>query len=91
MFYVYGAYNSKATINAEMVLTMCGKQHKVFILGEDYTIKQLLILVPGTNHLPHVYDGAKYVGGIKELIEYLDLRTPKPPSEGSSVDIMDNL
>jgi hypothetical protein len=73
MFYVYGAYNSKATDNVELVLSVCRKPYKIFILGEDYTVHQLLRLVPGTQHLPHVYDGLKYIGGVSDLFQYLDI------------------
>jgi len=77
MFYVYGAYNSKATDNVELVLSICRRPHKIFILGEDYTVHQLLRLIPDTKHLPHVFDGLKYVGGVGELLEYLEIDVPK--------------
>lgn len=71
MFYVYGAKNSKATETAENLLIMCQMNYKVFILGQGYTIAQLQKLVPGTDSVPHIYDGVNYVGGIKELYDYL--------------------
>ena len=71
MFYVYGAKSSKATETAENLLIMCQMNYKVFILGKDYTVAQLQKLVPETDSVPHIYDGVNYVGGIKELYDYL--------------------
>jgi hypothetical protein len=87
MFYVYGAYNSKATDNVELVLSVCRKPYKIFILGEDYTVHQLLRLVPGTQHLPHVFDGLKYIGGVSDLFQYLEIDvSKKQQSEEKKVD-----
>jgi hypothetical protein len=71
MFYIYGAKNSLATEKAENLLIICQKDYKTFILGKDYTIQQLHRLIPETNHVPHIYDGPKYIGGLKELYDYL--------------------
>jgi hypothetical protein len=71
MFYIYGARKSRATDQAENLLIVCQKQYKVFFLGEDYTINQLHRLIPNTKHVPHIYDGLIYVGGTKELYDYL--------------------
>ena len=52
---------------------------KLFILGEDYTREQLEKLIPGTTFVPHVYHNLNYIGGIKELHDYLydELRIEK--------------
>jgi len=71
MFYIYGSANSQATNRAENLLVVCKKKYKLFILGKDYTLQQLYRLVPDTEHVPHVYDGTKYIGGVKELYDYL--------------------
>lgn len=71
MFYIYGAKNSKATNTAENLVITCDKQYKLFILGRDYTVDQLQKLVPETDSVPHIFDGTKYVGGIKQLYDYL--------------------
>lgn len=71
MFYIYGAQKSQATTRAENLLIVCKKQYKVFILGKDYTVQQLHRLVPETECVPHVFDGTKYIGGVKELYDYL--------------------
>jgi len=86
MFYVYGAYNSKATNNVEMILSMCRRPYKVFILNEDYTLQQLLRLIPDTNHLPHIYDGLEYIGGVRELFEYLNVHVKQPSPGERGVD-----
>lgn len=71
MFFIYGAENSKACDKAEFMLYTLGVQYRLYIFGRDYTLKQLQRLIPGTETVPHIYHGAKYVGGIKELGEYL--------------------
>lgn len=71
MFYIYGAEKSHATNRAENLLVACKKKCKLFILGKDYTVQQLHILVPNTKCVPHIYDGTKYIGGVKELYDYL--------------------
>jgi hypothetical protein len=75
MYYIYGAKKSNATDKAENLLIVCNKQYKTFILGTDYTIDQLHRLIPGTETLPHIYDGTKYVGGLKDLYDYLYIAT----------------
>jgi hypothetical protein len=78
-YYIYGAVGSKATEKAEMLLTICRRQYKLFILGEDYTRAQLEKMIPGTNMVPHIYHGFNYIGGINELHDYLysELRIEK--------------
>lgn len=71
MFYIYGAKNSKATDKAEQLVVLCQKPYKLFILGTDYTVAQLQKLIPGTDSVPHVFDGVNYIGGTKELYDYL--------------------
>ena len=71
MFYIYGARNSNATDKAENLVIVCQKEFKTFIIGKDYTINQLQRLIPGANSVPHIYDGPKYIGGLKELYDYL--------------------
>ena len=70
-YYVYGAEGSRTTNKVETLLTVCRRQYRLFILGRDYTIEQLRILVPDTNFVPHIYHDTKYIGGIKELYDYL--------------------
>jgi hypothetical protein len=71
MYYIYGAEDSKTTWKVETLLTVCRRDYKLFLLGQDYTIAQLQKLVPDTNFVPHIYHGAHYIGGIKELYDYL--------------------
>ena len=70
-YYIYGAISSKATDKAELILTVARRPYKLFILGQDYTREQLEKLIPGTNIVPHIYHGFNYVGGVKELHDYL--------------------
>jgi hypothetical protein len=71
MFYVYGAQNSRATDRTELLLSVCRRPYKLFILGEDFSKDQLLKLIPETTFIPHIFENLNYVGGIKELYDYL--------------------
>lgn len=71
MYYVYGALNSKASEKAELLLTVCRKHYKFFVLGTDYTPAQLLKLVPETTVVPHIFEDTTYIGGVKELYDHL--------------------
>lgn len=71
MFFIYGADNSRACDKAEFLLYSTGLEYKIYVYGRDYTLKQLQRLVPGTDTVPHIYHGAKYIGGVKELFHYL--------------------
>lgn len=71
MFYIYGARESRATEKAEHLLIICQKHYKLFLFNEDFTYDQLQRIVPGTKVVPHIFDGFKYVGGVKELYDYL--------------------
>lgn len=71
MFFIYGAENSRACDKAEFMLYTLGLEYRLYIFGRDYTLKQLNRLIPGTTVVPHIYHGTKYVGGIKELTDYL--------------------
>jgi len=78
-YYIYGAVGSKATEKAELLLTICRRPYRLFILGEDYTRSQLDKLIPGTTFVPHIYHNLNYIGGINELHDYLydELRIEK--------------
>ena len=78
MYYVYGALNSKASDKAELLLSVCRKHYKFFTLGTDYTPDQLFKLVPETTVVPHIFEDAHYIGGIKELYDHLyDIKKAK--------------
>lgn len=70
-YFVYGAEGSRTTNKVEMLLSICNRQYRLFILGKDYTKDQLNILVPETDFVPHIFQDAKYIGGIKELYDHL--------------------
>ena len=71
MYYVYGAEGSRSTLRVETLLSVCRRDYRLFLLGKDYTIHQLQKLIPDTNFVPHIYHGAQYIGGVKELYDYL--------------------
>ena len=72
MFFVYGAENSAACDKAEFVLYSFGVEYRLFIYGRDYTLRQLERLLPGVKSVPQIYHGAKHIGGLRDLYEYLN-------------------
>jgi glutaredoxin len=71
MFFIYGAPNSKACEKAEFLLYTMNYEYRMYLYEIDYTLNQLQRLHPGTQTVPHIYYGTKYIGGVKELYEYL--------------------
>lgn len=71
MYYIYGAENSRASEKAEALLVVCRQHYKFFVLGRDYTPDQLRRLIPETNTVPHIFEDAKYIGGVRELYDHL--------------------
>lgn len=71
MFFIYGAYNSKACDKAEFILHTLGYNYRFYRLGKDYTLAQLERLIPGVKTVPQIYHGVNYIGGMKELYEFL--------------------
>jgi glutaredoxin len=71
MFFVYGANNSKACDRAEFLLCTLGYEYKIYRINVHYTLAQLERLVPGVKTVPQIYHGTQYIGGMKELNEFL--------------------
>ena len=71
MFFIYGASNSKACEKAELLLHATRSNYRFYLYGRDYTLNQLQRLVPGATTVPQIYYGTKYIGGIKELYDYI--------------------
>ena len=71
MFFIYGAPNSRACEKAEFLLYTMNYDYRMYLYGIHYTLNQLQRLQPGTQTVPHIYHGTKYIGGVKELYEYL--------------------
>ena len=46
-------------------------EHKVLTVGEDVTKEEMLNIVPNARTFPVVLDNGIFVGGLKELKEYL--------------------
>lgn len=72
MFFVYGADNSRACDKAEFILYSMGFDYRLYVFGRDYTINQLEKLVPGANSVPQIFHGTKYLGGVRELYDYVN-------------------
>ena len=71
MFFIYGAPNSRACEKAEFLLYTMNYEYRMYLYGIHFTLNQRQRLRPGTQTVPHIYHGTKYIGGIKELYEYL--------------------
>lgn len=71
MFYIYGADQSNATEKAENLLLICQQHYRMFRINEDYTIQQLQRIVPDATTVPQIFHGFKYIGGLKDLYDYL--------------------
>jgi glutaredoxin len=72
MFFIYGALNSKASERAEILLYAMQQEYRFYAYGRDYTLAQLRRLVPGADSVPQIFYGTQYIGGIKELYEYIN-------------------
>lgn len=71
MFFVYGKYNSKACDKAEFLLYTLGYEYRFYALGVDFTLDQFQRFMPGVNTVPQIFHNTDYVGGVKDLYEYL--------------------
>jgi glutaredoxin len=71
MFFIYGASNSKACEKAELLLHATRANYRFYVYGRDYNLSQLQRLVPGATTVPQIFYGTQYIGGIKELYDYI--------------------
>lgn len=71
MFFIYGSSNSKACEKVELLLHATRSDYRFYIYGRDYSLIQLQRLVPGATTVPQVFYGTKYIGGVKELYDYI--------------------
>jgi glutaredoxin len=71
MFFIYGAANSRACDRVEFILYTLGHDYRFYIYGKDYDLNQLQRLIPNCRTVPQIYYGTKYIGGLRELYEYL--------------------
>lgn len=87
MFFIYGALNSKACEKAELLLHAVRYDYRFYVYGRDYTLNQLQRIVPGATSVPQIFHGTKYIGGIKDLYDYIytsensDVRTRVGPQQ----------
>jgi glutaredoxin len=71
MFFVYGGHNSPASDKAEFILHALSYPYKFYVFRQDYTLNQLQKLVPNAKTIPHIFHGAKYIGGVQDLYDYI--------------------
>jgi len=46
-------------------------EHKILVVGEDVTKEDMFKAVPNARSFPVILDNSDFVGGLKELKEYL--------------------
>jgi glutaredoxin len=54
-----------------MLLHTLEYDYRMYYLNVDYTLTQLQRLIPDVKTVPQIYHGTKYIGGLKELHEFL--------------------
>lgn len=72
MITIYSRPGCKWCETSKSLLELKGIEYNELMLDVDITVDQLKQLVPGAKSVPQIMDDGIYVGGYKELTEYLD-------------------
>ena len=72
MITIYSRPGCKWCETSKSLLELKGIEYNELMLDVDITVDQLKQLVPGAKSVPQVMDNEIYIGGYKELTEYLD-------------------
>lgn len=72
MITIYSRPGCRWCETSKSLLELKGIEYNELMLDVDITVDQLKQLVPGARSVPQIMDGGIYVGGYKELTEYLD-------------------
>jgi glutaredoxin len=72
MITIYSRPGCKWCETSKSLLELKGIQYNELMLDLDITVEQLKKLVPGAKSVPQIMDDSIYIGGYKELVEYLD-------------------
>lgn len=71
MITIYSRPNCTWCEQSKALLESKGLEYNELMLDLDVTVEQLKQLVPGAKSVPQIMDDGLYVGGFKELKEYL--------------------
>ena len=72
MITIYSRPGCKWCETSKSLLELKGIEYNELMLDVDITVDQLKQLVPGAKSVPQIMDNEMYIGGYKELTEYLD-------------------
>jgi len=72
MITIYSRPGCKWCETSKSLLELKGIEYNELMLDVDITVDQLKQLVPGAKSVPQIMDNEIYIGGYKELTEYLD-------------------
>lgn len=72
MITIYSRPGCKWCETSKSILELKGVEYNELMLDVDITVDQLKKLVPGAKSVPQIMNDSIYIGGYKELVEYLD-------------------
>lgn len=72
MITVYSRPGCKWCETSKSLLELKGVEYNELMLDVDITVEQLKQLVPGAKSVPQIMDDGTYIGGYKELTQYLE-------------------
>lgn len=72
MITVYSRPGCKWCETSKSLLELKGVEYNELMLDVDITVDQLKQLVPGAKSVPQIMDNGIYIGGYKELTQYLE-------------------
>lgn len=72
MITVYSRPGCKWCETSKSLLELKGIEYNELMLDVDITVDQLKQLVPGAKSVPQIMNDGTYIGGYKELTQYLE-------------------
>lgn len=74
---IYTKPNCPFCVAAKSLLQRKGLQFVEVKIGEDFTRKMLLEILPNAQSVPQIFEGSRYIGGFAELNEHLNRNDPE--------------
>lgn len=72
MITIYSRPGCKWCETSKSLLELKGVEYNELMLDVDITVDQLKTLVPGAKSVPQIMNDDIYIGGYKELTQYLE-------------------
>ena len=72
MFTIYSRPGCKWCNASKSFLESKSIEYNELMLDVDITVEQLKKLVPGAKSVPQIMNDSLYIGGYKELVEYVE-------------------